>query len=409
LKALRPNSDGRRVVHDRALPGLCVRVSARGPVFYVVKRDPVAKKPRWVRLGDYPTLSLKQARQSARDALAAISEGQPAPVPARNAMSFADVVELYKLECLSAKRTRNEIEAALNRVVDEIGDRPANSIRHEDLAAFLERVAQQTARNATGSKIKSGGPHAAAKLKAYLNPLFKWAAYHRKGGIIANPMAAIPASELLRGKTFNRARDHVISDADLRTIWKAASEYPYPYGPLVRALVCTGQRLSEIAEARWSEIDQSTGCLIIPPERMKNRRVHALPLTERMRALFAGLPRFDRGDFIFTTTFGARPVSGHSKFKPRFDQAVADIGPVIPWRLHDLRRAARTGLSRAGVAPFDAELVIAHVQAGVHAVYDRHRYDAEKLAALRRWEDLLERIIEPPPENVVALPSRAGG
>ena len=311
----------------------------------------------------------------------------------KGGVTFAEIVELYENECLSDKRTRAEIMAALDRVVAKLGNRPAASIRHEDIAVFLEGIAGRTERNATGSKIRSGGPHAAAKIKAYLNPLFKWAAYHRKGGITTNPMAAIPSSELLRGKTFNRARAHLISDNDLRTIWRTACDFNYPFGPLVRGLILAGPRLSELAEARWSEIDEGTGCLVIPPERMKNRRAHALPLTERMRELLAELPRHLKGDFIFSTTYGARPISGHSKFKLRFDRAVAEAGEVTPWQIHDLRRLCRTGLARAGVAPFDAELVVAHVQSGVHAVYDLHRYDAEKRVALQRWEKLLFSII----------------
>jgi hypothetical protein len=91
--------------------------------------------------------------------------------------------------------------------------------------------------------------------------------------------------------------------------------------------------------------------------------------------------------------------------KARFDRTVATIGDVQPWRLHDLRRAVRTGLSRAGVLPFHAELVIAHQQSGVHGVYDRYRYHTEKLDALASWEALLVKIgiIDPPPANVFQL------
>jgi integrase len=164
---------------------------------------------------------------------------------------------------------------------------------------------------------------------------------------------------------------------------------------------------------------------------MKGKVAHVVPLTERMRALLDGLPRFATGDFLFSTTAGERPFSGFSKAKDRFDRAVAEIvardraqlvadgateaeaaecvRAVAHWTLHDLRRTTRTGMAAAGVAVFTAELVIAHRQVGVHAVYDQHRYDTEKRKALERWEARLFSIVAPEPvaPNVVAMPARA--
>jgi hypothetical protein len=132
---------------------------------------------------------------------------------------------------------------------------------------------------------------------------------------------------------------------------------------------------------------------------MKNKRAHALPLTPQMRELLLCLPQWANGEFLFSTTGGMRPISGFSKFKARFDRGLDD---VAPWQLHDLRRTVRTGLSRAGVPVFDAELIIAHQQSGVHGVYDKFRYQQEKLAGLDKWEQLLARIIDPP-SNVTEL------
>ena len=73
------------------------------------------------------------------------------------------------------------------------------------------------------------------------------------------------------------------------------------------------------------------------------------------------------------------------------------------WRFHDLRRTARTNLASLGVAPFIAELILGHQQKGVHAIYDTHRYQAEKREALERWASRLRDIVTPAPANVVAL------
>ena len=149
---------------------------------------------------------------------------------------------------------------------------------------------------------------------------------------------------------------------------------------------------------------------------MKGKFAHSIPLTTKTKQLLDQVPRFERSDkepengaFIFTTTSGKRPVSGFSKAKTRVDRAVAtliaesrakDTDPdnLPPWDIHDLRRTVRTRLSSLSVLPLVAELVIGHKQSGIHAVYDLHRYDAEKRTALLSWEEYLLKVVSPPPE-----------
>ena len=72
------------------------------------------------------------------------------------------------------------------------------------------------------------------------------------------------------------------------------------------------------------------------------------------------------------------------------------------WTLHDLRRTARSLMSRAGVRPDIAERVLGHAIAGVAGVYDRHSYADEKRAALEKLAGLVERIVNPV-ANVIAM------
>jgi integrase len=83
--------------------------------------------------------------------------------------------------------------------------------------------------------------------------------------------------------------------------------------------------------------------------------------------------------------------------------------PAPPWVLHDLRRTARSLLSRAGISSDHAERVMGHAIDGVEGVYDRHSYADEKAHALQRLSDLIESIINPPEGNVVALRGRERG
>ena len=76
---------------------------------------------------------------------------------------------------------------------------------------------------------------------------------------------------------------------------------------------------------------------------------------------------------------------------------------IAPWVVHDLRRTARSLMSRAGVRPDIAERVLGHARGGVEAIYDRHRYTVEKGDALLRLAALIETIVSPPADNVVAI------
>jgi integrase len=234
--------------------------------------------------------------------------------------------------------------------------------------------------------------------------MFAWAIARDIEGLESNPCGA--AVDIFGGGV--NARDRVLTDDEIRLVWAAAEQEAYPFGSLVKALLMSGQRLREIANARWAEIDGDT--LAIPAARMKGKVAHSLPLTDRMRELLDGLPRFAGGDYVFTTTAGRRPIGGFSRMKRRLDRRIAASDAVAPWQIHDLRRSMRTGMAEAGIMPFIGELVIGHRQQGVHAVYDKAKYDREKRAALEAWEKRLIEIVEPEPEapagKVVALPKR---
>lgn len=105
-----------------------------------------------------------------------------------------------------------------------------------------------------------------------------------------------------------------------------------------------------------------------------------------------------------------RPIAGFSKFKGQFDQrVVADLKkrdpkatPLPRWTNHDLRRTARSLISRAGVTPDHAERALGHVIPGVRGTYDRHAFLLEKTQAFEALAALVGRILEAS-SNVVPL------
>jgi integrase len=232
--------------------------------------------------------------------------------------------------------------------------------------------------------------------------MFNWAIARGIYGIDRSPCDRLKPAAVIGEK---RARQRVLNDAEIKAFWAATETLGYPLGPLFRLLLITGQRKSEVAEARWSEFDLDKREWVIPAERMKAEAAHVVPLSDEAMRILAELPRFKHGDHLFTTTYGHKPINSFSKAKDRLDREMAKHLPVAPapFVLHDLRRTMRTRLSALPVPDIVRELVIAHTQKGLHKVYDLHAYASEKRHALDLWAAKLRDIVTLPPPNVVRL------
>jgi integrase len=157
------------------------------------------------------------------------------------------------------------------------------------------------------------------------------------------------------------ARERTLSDDGLRAIWPAATAFPGPYGYIVKFALLTATRRSEAGKMAWSELQG--GDWIIPGARTKNGLEHVVPLSPAAVGILAALPRL--GDFAFTVD-GRRPFTNFHTYKRQLDEASGVIDLVF----HDLRRTARSLLSRAGVLPDHAERCLAHKVGGIRGVYD---------------------------------------
>ena len=135
---------------------------------------------------------------------------------------------------------------------------------------------------------------------------------------------------------------------------------------------------------RWDELDLDGGIWALPPERVKNNKPHEVPLSNATVEILRSLPAAP-GRLVFSTT-GITSPSGFSKAKSRLDAMIEK--PLKPWRLHDLRRTAATGMARLGIAMPVVEKILNHTSGsfrGVAAVYQRHDYREEKRLALQAW------------------------
>jgi integrase len=198
-----------------------------------------------------------------------------------------------------------------------------------------------------------------------------------------------------RSKPKERTRKRVLSDHELRAVWEAANGGTF--GAMVRLLLLTAQRREKVAAMRWQDI-AIDGTWTIPAEAREKGNARELVLPDLALDIIKAQPRFASNPFVFAGRGGSH-YSGFSKGKAALDAKLPDMPQ---WGLHDLRRSARSLMSRARVAPHVAELTLGHMQKGVLATYDLHEYRDEKADALRRLAALVLGIVSPV-DNVVAL------
>jgi integrase len=205
-----------------------------------------------------------------------------------------------------------------------------------------------------------------------------------------------------------RRRQRVLSDDELRAVCRAAEASPGAFGYLVQFLLLTATRRNEAAGMERGEI--SGGEWTIPQERYKTGLELVIPLSPPAQAVLAAAPKIGKSGFVFTTD-GRTPIAGFSKFKRAFDAKVLaelrkqdpEAKPLPNWTLHDLRRTARSLMSRAGVPSDHAERCLGHVLPGVRGTYDRHEYLPEKRRAFEALAALVERTVTAPANNIARM------
>jgi integrase len=252
-----------------------------------------------------------------------------------------------------------------------------------------------------------GSPITARRLHSHLHRFFRWCV--GRGIIESNPAADLPkpGSET--------KRDRVLTDEELRSVWKATDSFGWPFSPAIKLLILTGARRAEIGGLRWAEVRDKE--FRLEGERTKNGEPLTIPLSKPAAAIVEKLPKIAKSEFVFTTN-GKTPVSGWSRIKQTIDknievQAVCgerEKVAVPPWTLHDLRRTVATGLQKLGVSLQVIEAILGHVagsRAGVVGIYQRHSFDKEKAAALEAWGAQVMSLVEGKRPGKV-LPMRKG-
>ena len=372
-----------RIEWDPELPGFGVRLRTTKSTYLVQYR--FQKATQRESLGDVRKLKLEEARDVARKFFAKVELGIDPRAEKRKAeeaaeaarLTFKAVADLY----LAAKETKirpstyKAADAYLNDKFAPLHRKPISTIDRKVVAEQLRRI------------IAEHGPTSAACARGNLSALFAWAM--KEGMVDANPV--IGTNNPIEGK---QARDRVLTDDELRIVWRHCQDDDF--GRIVRLLLLTACRRDEIGWLRWPEVDLPGNRLLLPPERTKPGRALEMPLVATARAILQSAPKRVGRQFVFGGSGGGFGAWSWCTMALHARIATAEGRALPHWTLHDLRRTVRTGMSKLGVRPHIAELVLNHIahRSGVVGVYDHHDYQPEIAEALAKWEAHLLVVVD---------------
>jgi integrase len=224
-------------------------------------------------------------------------------------------------------RSEREIARTLNKyILPRWQDRKICDIRRSDVTALLDKVEDDH------------GARQADMVLAIVRKMMNWHASRHDDYV--SPIAR----NMNRVKAADRARKRVLEDDELRAVWHACDEVS-TFGALVKFALLTAQRKEKIATLRWDDI--ADGVWAIRTEPREKGNAGRLRLPQVARDIIAEQPRIEGNPYVFTAARGVGPFNSFSEWKAQLDAKLpADL---THWTIHDLRRTARSLLSRAGV------------------------------------------------------------
>jgi len=406
--------------YERAVSGargLSVLVYANGTKTFVVRYVADNGRRRRLVLGDYPGLSLAEARLQVGALRVGIVGGDDpvaeragARAAARVGETLAELADAYfkaAAKGLHGGRRRPKRPRTLEKeqgawrlhIEPKLGRLRFIDIKRKAVKGFMRDLA-----------LSHLSPATVANIGGVLSSLLAFAV--NEDMLEANPAYGLTRPLALESRT-RLFKDNSLSlilitlqeASRLHTNLEGRDDPHARMGPTMalalRFLILTLTRRTETAGARWTEIDAARRTWTIPAERSKSNRIHVVPLSRAAMDILELCRRLPgaNGEFIFPSpTQPGQHLEAHA-----VTRAVARICQrlqIAPGSPHDFRRSGATTLTgeEYGIRRFIVGKVLGHTAqdgAAVTSVYDRNEYLAEKRAALEAWARHVAGLMAP--------------
>jgi len=382
--------------------GLTFTFSKSGTASWVL-RYRFGGKQREVTIGNYPDVSLADARKQAAEKRVAVDKGaDPATAKRKEkieraqANSFRELAEDYMNRAAPALSAsyQSEIRRYLDKdILPRIGGIPAKEVTPADIVVLVERIAarSQSSSRAAFTMVSSMFDHGVGK--------------HLVTG---NPCALLKVSAIIGKGTASRIRVS-LTDDQLRSFLVALPALGKENELALKIILATGVRKGELSRARWCDVDMDAGLWMIPPENQKGRRstkedgkYFVIPLPTLVVGWFKELQMLALGSpmVLPARNRNSAEMINHSTLNRALHQLPDGIPLITP---HDLRSTARSHLAALGINIIVAERCLNHSLGGLVAIYDQHDYMDERRHALNLWVAKLVALEKGEVLNVVPL------
>lgn len=362
---------------DTEVAGFGFRLRRGGKRTWVLQYK-INGSDRRLTIGPYPGITPKAAREIAQSKLAEIWQGRDPQADKREAKARAQAQILLRTvidNFLADKQAElrpssfSEMQRYLLNHWKPLHGWPIAEIQLSHIAKIL-------------AELKKIGPVSAARSRSCLSTCFRWAMGN--GYVQANPVIGS-----LNPDT-GAMRDRVLNDSELATIWNACNSSD-DYDRIIRLLILTGARRTEVGGMQWSELDFEQRLWTISADRSKNGNAHTLPLPPAFWQIIEGIEHRNNGNL-----FGQRSDRGYRNWDTS-KKALDGRCPIPAWVHHDIRRSVATGLANLKVLPHIIEQILNHTsghKSGVAGVYNKSVYMPEVRKALIKWAKHTASIVE---------------
>ncbi|MCP5158809.1 MAG: site-specific integrase [Gammaproteobacteria bacterium] len=322
LAALEPATQ-RYEVRDTGQPGLALRVSPSGHKSYCVVKG-VGSRGRRIKIGDFTTLTLEEARQQAKSLLGQLASGIDPIQARRQARAQSITLRDALAEYLKLRPLKSGTQANYQRFIaghlSTWLDRPLLSITERDVLQRFQALSEQS------------GPVCANLTFRMTNAIINFTLATQ--GLSGDS----PVKVLSRAKVWHRQapRTRCLSPSELRPWWNATNQVSNPIArDYLRFLLFTGLRRTEAARLRWPCVHWEDGVLTVTDT--KNGKPLTLPITPPVAALLQERQalRIEGNDFVFPGD-----KAEFTSVQSAIDQIIETTG--ITFSSHDLRRTWAT-------------------------------------------------------------------